>query len=269
MLFFYFWRDLKEFFNNVCLKRIKSAHLSESDFNFLKSHISISAQKTHKLQNKVEFFCINASNSTLCNIYIWHNTLRAFQDRENPLDNVLLYSVRRAGSVEMLDNSGDEDDRRTSRKSSPHDASHRSILTSFCSRPLAPSSSLFFSKLPHRLLTSIHPLLHFLLHPAHLYFHTTSMANNTPISPVSPPPSPGPPAFHPHHHPLSSALLACSRTPRTDFLLLFLLLLLSSPCSPSLVFQPGEHGEEESEDPAEEADPKETSSAGAAGERAD
>lgn len=58
-------------------------------------------------------------------------TLPAFQDRENPLDNVLLYSLRRAGSVEMLDHSGDEDERRPSRKSSPQDASHHSILTSF------------------------------------------------------------------------------------------------------------------------------------------
>lgn len=72
----------------------------------------------------------------LCNVWIWccqHNehyfTLPAFQDRENPLDNVLLYSLRRAGSVEMLDHSGDEDDRTTTRKSPPHDASHHSLLT--------------------------------------------------------------------------------------------------------------------------------------------
>lgn len=208
--------------------------------------------------------------------------LPAFQDRENPLDNVLLYSLRRAGSVEMLDHSGDEDERRTSRKSSPHDASHHSVLTSFLhttpslpsaslySRPLTPSSSLFFSKLPHRLLTSLHPVLHPLLHTAHIHFHAAPVADNPPLSPVSPPPPPGPPAFHPHHHPLSSALLRRSRSPRTDLLLLFLLphLLLSSLCSPSLVVQPGEHREEESEDPAEEADPEETSSAGAAGERA-
>ncbi|TMS19332.1 Rho GTPase-activating protein 9 [Larimichthys crocea] len=47
----------------------------------------------------------------------WYKTIQNVidrLDRENPLDNVLLYSVRRAGSVEMLDNSGDEDDRRTS-----------------------------------------------------------------------------------------------------------------------------------------------------------
>lgn len=53
----------------------------------------------------------------------------------------------------MLDQSGDEDDKRTSRKSSPHDASHRSIPTKPCHiklslpsasvylRPLTPSSS--------------------------------------------------------------------------------------------------------------------------------
>jgi len=126
------------------------------------------------------------------------------------------------------------------------------------------------SKLPHRLLASLHPLRHSLLHTAHLYFHTAPVANNPPVSPVSPASSPGTPTFHPHHHPVSSALRPCrSPTPRTDLLLLLLLLLLhlSSLCSSSLVVQPGEHGEEESEDPAEEADPKETSSAGAEGER--
>ena len=201
------------------------------------------------------------------------------QDRENPLDNVLLYSLRRAGSVEMLDHSGDEDDRRTSRKSSPRDASRRSILTasphikptppsaSLCSRPLAPSSSLSLSKLPHRLLTPLHPLLHPLLHPAHLHLHAASVADNPPVGPCPPPPPPGPPTFHPHHHPLSSALLPRIRAPRTDLLLLLPPLLLSSLCSPPLIVQPGEHGEEASEDPAEEADPEETSSAGAAGER--
>lgn len=47
----------------------------------------------------------------------WYNTIQNVidrLDRENPLDNVLLYSLRRAGSVEMLDQSGDEDDRRSS-----------------------------------------------------------------------------------------------------------------------------------------------------------
>ncbi|XP_060926060.1 rho GTPase-activating protein 15 [Limanda limanda] len=46
----------------------------------------------------------------------WYKTIQSVidrLDRENPLDNVLLYSLRRAGSVEMLDHSGDEDDRRT------------------------------------------------------------------------------------------------------------------------------------------------------------
>lgn len=49
----------------------------------------------------------------------WFNTIQNVidrLDRENPLDNVLLYSLRRAGSVEMLDQSGDEDERKTSRK---------------------------------------------------------------------------------------------------------------------------------------------------------
>ncbi|KAK2861888.1 hypothetical protein Q5P01_001421 [Channa striata] len=47
----------------------------------------------------------------------WYNTIQNVidrLDRENPLDNVLLYSLRRAGSVEMLDHSGDEDERRKS-----------------------------------------------------------------------------------------------------------------------------------------------------------
>ncbi|XP_014903010.1 rho GTPase-activating protein 9 isoform X5 [Poecilia latipinna] len=47
----------------------------------------------------------------------WYNTIKNVidrLDRENPLENVLQYSLRRAGSVEMLDHSGDEDDRRNS-----------------------------------------------------------------------------------------------------------------------------------------------------------
>ncbi|KAM6976714.1 rho GTPase-activating protein 15-like isoform 2-T2 [Aplochiton taeniatus] len=48
----------------------------------------------------------------------WYNTIQSVidrLDRENPLDNVLLYTMRRAGSVEMLDQSGDEEDcRKTS-----------------------------------------------------------------------------------------------------------------------------------------------------------
>ncbi|XP_069390812.1 rho GTPase-activating protein 9 isoform X2 [Paralichthys olivaceus] len=60
----------------------------------------------------------------------WYKTIQNVidrLDRENPLDNVLLYSLRRAGSVEMLDHSGDEDDRRTSR------FLHPSILSSILS----------------------------------------------------------------------------------------------------------------------------------------
>ncbi|KAM6927463.1 rho GTPase-activating protein 15 isoform 1-T1 [Xenentodon cancila] len=60
----------------------------------------------------------------------WYNTIKNVierLDRENPLDNVLLYSLRRAGSVEMLDHSGDEDERRTSR------FLHPSILSSIIS----------------------------------------------------------------------------------------------------------------------------------------
>lgn len=47
----------------------------------------------------------------------WYNTIQNVIDRlnrENPLDNVLLYSLRKAGSVEMLDQSGDEDERKSS-----------------------------------------------------------------------------------------------------------------------------------------------------------
>ncbi|XP_038553448.1 rho GTPase-activating protein 15 isoform X7 [Micropterus salmoides] len=47
----------------------------------------------------------------------WYSTIQNVidrLDRENPIDNVLLYSLRRAGSVEMLDHSGDEDERRMS-----------------------------------------------------------------------------------------------------------------------------------------------------------
>ncbi|XP_067314816.1 rho GTPase-activating protein 15 isoform X2 [Pseudorasbora parva] len=45
----------------------------------------------------------------------WYRTIQNVIDRldkENPLDNVLLYSLRRAGSVELLDHSGDEDENR-------------------------------------------------------------------------------------------------------------------------------------------------------------
>uniref|UniRef100_A0AAQ4S540 Rho GTPase activating protein 9 n=1 Tax=Gasterosteus aculeatus aculeatus TaxID=481459 RepID=A0AAQ4S540_GASAC len=60
----------------------------------------------------------------------WYSTIQNVidrLDRENPLDNVLLYSLRRAGSLEILEHSGDEDDRRTSR------FLHPSILSSILS----------------------------------------------------------------------------------------------------------------------------------------
>ncbi|TNN82228.1 Rho GTPase-activating protein 15 [Liparis tanakae] len=60
----------------------------------------------------------------------WYSTIQSVidrLDRENPLDNVLLYSLRRAGSVEMLEHSGDEEDRRTAR------FLHPSILSSILS----------------------------------------------------------------------------------------------------------------------------------------
>ncbi|KAG1930160.1 rho GTPase-activating protein [Pimephales promelas] len=51
----------------------------------------------------------------------WYRTIQNVIDRldkENPLDNVLLYSLRRAGSVEMLEQSGDEDENRGGVKAS-------------------------------------------------------------------------------------------------------------------------------------------------------
>ncbi|XP_055774070.1 rho GTPase-activating protein 15 isoform X2 [Salvelinus fontinalis] len=57
----------------------------------------------------------------------WFNTIHSVinrLDRENPLDNVLLYSLRRAGSLEMLDHSGDEEDSRGYKASLPRSASN-------------------------------------------------------------------------------------------------------------------------------------------------
>lgn len=149
-------------------------------------------------------------------------------------------------------------------------APHSTLITSFLSIIIIIIT--VFSKLPHRLLASLHPVFHPLLYPAHLHFHPSSLADNPLVRPLPPPPSARPPAFHSHHHPLSSAFLPHSRMPHTDLLLFllfpFLLLPLPSFCSPSLDVQPGKHREEKSEDAAEEADPKETSSTGPAGERA-
>ncbi|XP_056461943.1 rho GTPase-activating protein 9 isoform X2 [Gadus chalcogrammus] len=55
----------------------------------------------------------------------WYLTIQGVIDRlerENPLDNVLLYSQRRAGSLEMLDRIGEDDDR--TRTSVPRSASN-------------------------------------------------------------------------------------------------------------------------------------------------
>ncbi|XP_063070960.1 rho GTPase-activating protein 9 isoform X2 [Engraulis encrasicolus] len=58
----------------------------------------------------------------------WYSTIQSVihrLDRENPLDNVLLYSMRRAGSVEMLEHSGDEEDTRSNTKAAlPRSASN-------------------------------------------------------------------------------------------------------------------------------------------------
>ncbi|TVK90443.1 Rho GTPase-activating protein 9 [Bagarius yarrelli] len=51
----------------------------------------------------------------------WYSTLQKVIDRldkENPLDNILQYSLRRAGSLELLDHSGDEEENRTGHKPS-------------------------------------------------------------------------------------------------------------------------------------------------------
>ncbi|XP_055077902.1 rho GTPase-activating protein 15 isoform X2 [Periophthalmus magnuspinnatus] len=60
-------------------------------------------------------FLLQSETDSLINE--WFNTIQNVierLDRENPMDNVLLYSLRRAGSVEMLDQSGDEDERKSS-----------------------------------------------------------------------------------------------------------------------------------------------------------
>uniref|UniRef100_UPI0037E91C3B rho GTPase-activating protein 15 isoform X2 n=1 Tax=Semicossyphus pulcher TaxID=241346 RepID=UPI0037E91C3B len=61
-----------------------------------------------------EFLLQSETDSLIKEWYITIQNVIDRLDRENPLDNVLLYSLRRAGSVEMLEHSGDEDERRTS-----------------------------------------------------------------------------------------------------------------------------------------------------------
>ncbi|KAM3877550.1 rho GTPase-activating protein 9 [Diretmus argenteus] len=75
-----------------------------------------------------EFLLQSETDSLIRDWYITIQSVIDRLDRENPLDNVLLYSLRRAGSLEMLDHSGDEDDRcRTAR------FFHPSILSSILS----------------------------------------------------------------------------------------------------------------------------------------
>uniref|UniRef100_A0A1A8I5N8 Rho GTPase activating protein 9 n=2 Tax=Nothobranchius kuhntae TaxID=321403 RepID=A0A1A8I5N8_NOTKU len=60
-------------------------------------------------------FLLQSENDII--IKEWYDTLKNVidkLDRENPLDNVLQFSLRKAGSVEMLDHSSDEDERRGS-----------------------------------------------------------------------------------------------------------------------------------------------------------
>ncbi|KAJ8259433.1 hypothetical protein GJAV_G00169210 [Gymnothorax javanicus] len=57
----------------------------------------------------------------------WYSTIQSVifrLDRENPLDNVLLYSLRRASSAEMLDHSGDEEDGPGRKSSLPRSTSN-------------------------------------------------------------------------------------------------------------------------------------------------
>ncbi|XP_035244902.1 rho GTPase-activating protein 15 isoform X2 [Anguilla anguilla] len=57
----------------------------------------------------------------------WYSTIQSViqrLDRDNPLDNILLYSLRRAGSVEMLDHSGDEDETPGRKTSLPRSSSN-------------------------------------------------------------------------------------------------------------------------------------------------
>ncbi|XP_029287487.1 rho GTPase-activating protein 9 isoform X2 [Cottoperca gobio] len=74
-----------------------------------------------------EFLLQSETNSLIKEWYITIQSVIDRLDRENPLDNVLLYSLRRAGSVELLEHSADEDDRRTAR------FLHPSILSSILS----------------------------------------------------------------------------------------------------------------------------------------
>ncbi|XP_041634069.1 rho GTPase-activating protein 15 isoform X3 [Cheilinus undulatus] len=91
-----------------------------------------------------EFLLQSETDSLIKEWFITIQSVIDRLDRENPLDNVLLYSMRRAGSVEMLDHSGDEDDRRTSPErpaltSSP--SSSFSSSTSSSPRSAVPRSS--------------------------------------------------------------------------------------------------------------------------------
>ncbi|KAK1796422.1 hypothetical protein P4O66_009480, partial [Electrophorus voltai] len=55
-------------------------------------------------------------SETVSLISEWYTTIQKVidkLDKDNPLDNVLLYSLKRAGSMEMLDQSGDEEENRT------------------------------------------------------------------------------------------------------------------------------------------------------------
>ncbi|KAI4871655.1 hypothetical protein NFI96_019897 [Prochilodus magdalenae] len=65
-----------------------------------------------------EFLLQSETDSLIREWYITIQKVIDRLDKENPLDNVLLYSLRRAGSMEMLDQSGDEDESRTANKAS-------------------------------------------------------------------------------------------------------------------------------------------------------
>ncbi|KTF86613.1 hypothetical protein cypCar_00045794 [Cyprinus carpio] len=110
-------------------------HVSHSFSMFLPSEAQ-RASANGKIGAKIMFFCVTfRKNWNPSWVVLVGNSLVFFKDpksqnpdswdKENPLDNVLQYSLRRAGSVEMLDQSGDEDENRGGNKTSmPRSASN-------------------------------------------------------------------------------------------------------------------------------------------------
>ncbi|KAI4827496.1 hypothetical protein KUCAC02_030885, partial [Chaenocephalus aceratus] len=121
----------------------------------------------------------------------WYKTIQSVidrLDRENPLDNVLLYSLRRAGSVDMLEQSGDEDDRRTAR------FLHPSILSSILS---SIQPTYIFTQPPWQIIPPS-VLSHLRRHPALPLFILTTIPSHL----LSCPP----------HRPVLTSFSSCSST---------------------------------------------------------